>query len=63
MLLLTPPLLLSGALEGLPLAPLGLLGLTPPLMYIAGQARLHDGRRAAFGLDRLPGLALNRHVG
>ena len=56
MLLLTPPLLLSGALEGLPLAPLGLLGLTPPLMYIAGQARLHDGRRALSGLTGFPAL-------
>ena len=41
MLLLTPPLLKAGALADLPLAPLGCLGLAPPLMYIAGQMRLH----------------------
>ena len=41
MLLLTPPLLFTSALTGLPLAPLGLLGLAPPLMYIASQMRLH----------------------
>ena len=41
MLLLTPPLLQAGALADLPLAPLGLLALAPPLMYIAGQMRLH----------------------
>ncbi len=56
MLLLTPPLLLSGALEGLPLAPLGLLGLAPPLMYIASQARLYDKRRALAGLTAFPAL-------
>lgn len=42
MLLLTPPLLLVDGLAGLPLAPLGLLALAPPLMYIAGQIRLYD---------------------
>ena len=42
MLLLTPPLLLAGALAGLPLAPLGLLSLAPPLMYAAAQMRLSD---------------------
>ncbi len=56
MLLLTPPLLLTGALEGLPLAPLGLLGLAPPLMYIASQARLYDKRDALGGLTAFPAL-------
>ena len=42
MLLLTPPLLLADALTGLPLAPLGLLSLASPLMYVAGQIRLYD---------------------
>ena len=56
MLLLTPPLLLTGALEGLPLAPLGLLGLAPPLMYIASQARLYDKRGALSGLTAFPAL-------
>ncbi len=56
MLLLTPPLLLAGALDGLPLAPLGLLGLAPPLMYIASQARLYDRRRALAGLTAFPAL-------
>ena len=40
MLLLTPPLLLTEGLAGLPLAPLGLLALAPPMMYIASQMRL-----------------------
>lgn len=56
MLLMTPPLLLLGALEGLPLAPLGLLGLAPPLMYIASQARLYDMRGAVSGLTAFPAL-------
>lgn len=41
MLLLTPPLLLAGGLKGLSLAPLGIIGLAPPLMYIAGQRQLY----------------------
>jgi len=42
LLLLTPPLLLANALADLPLAPLGIVGLAPPLMYVVGQMRLHD---------------------
>ena len=42
MLLLSPPLLLSDALANMSLAPLGLIGLAPPLMYIASQMRLYD---------------------
>ena len=56
MLLLTPPLLLTDALVGLPLAPLGLLGLAPPLMYVAGQMRLHDNWLR--GLSAFPALLL-----
>lgn len=52
MLLLTPPLLLADALAHLPLAPLGLLGLAPPLMYVASQMRLRDLR----GLSGFPAL-------
>ncbi len=37
LLLLTPPLLLGEALHNLPLAPLGVIGLIPPLMYVASQ--------------------------
>ncbi len=42
LLLLTPPLLINNALTHLPLAPLGIIGLAPPLMYVVGQMRLHD---------------------
>ncbi len=48
MLLLTPPLLLLGGLPGVSLAPLGLIGLAPPLMYVASQLRLYA--------DPLPGI-------
>lgn len=42
LLLLTPPLLLTNALNQIPLAPLGIVGLAPPLMYIVSQMRLHN---------------------
>ena len=42
LLLLTPPLLLADTLSELPLAPLGLVGLVPPLMYLSSQIRLYD---------------------
>lgn len=42
LLLLTPPLLLADTLSGLPLAPLGLVGLVPPLMYLSSQIRLYN---------------------
>ena len=42
LLLLTPPLLLANALTGLPLAPLGLIGLAPPLMCLASQIHLYE---------------------
>ncbi len=41
MLLLTPPLLLADGLAGLSLAPLGFIGLAPPMMYAAGQKQLY----------------------
>jgi cellulose synthase/poly-beta-1,6-N-acetylglucosamine synthase-like glycosyltransferase len=42
LLLLTPPLLLTNNLNNVSLAPLGIMGLAPPTMYIVGQMRLHD---------------------
>ncbi len=54
MLLLTPPLLLSGWLGGLSLAPLGIIGLAPPLMYAAGQKQLN--RRWLQALTAFPTL-------
>ena len=41
LLLLTPPLMLLGVLDGLPLAPLGLVGLGPPLLYLVSQRALY----------------------
>jgi hypothetical protein len=40
MLLLTPPLLLNKGLASLPLAPVGIIGLIPPLMYLVSQEAL-----------------------
>ncbi len=56
MLLLTPPLLLADGLGSLTLAPLGIIGLAPPLMYIAGQMQLHRTRGAARALTAFPAL-------
>ena len=54
MLLLTPPLLLADGLAGLSLAPLGFIGLAPPMMYIAGQRRLYrDWPRAMTAFPAL----------
>lgn len=41
LLLLTPPLLYFNALEGIPLEPLGIIGLAPPLMILIGQWLLY----------------------
>ena len=54
LLLLTPPLLLTGALAELPLAPLGLLSLAPPLMYLSSQISLY--RDWLSGLKAFPAL-------
>lgn len=54
LLLLTPPLLLADSLSNLPLAPLGLVGLAPPLMYLSSQIRLYDNWLA--GLKAFPAL-------
>lgn len=43
LLLLTPPLLLTRQLGSLPLAPLGLVGVVPPIMYIISQRALYPG--------------------
>lgn len=56
LLLLTPPLLLSNALLDLPLAPLGIIGLAPPLMYVLSQMRLHKHWRSR--LKAFPALLL-----
>ncbi len=56
MLLLTPPLLQAEALAGLSLAPLGIIGLAPPLMYIASQTRLYGKRGALNMLSDFPAL-------
>ena len=40
-LLLTPPLMLAGTLEHLALAPLGLVGIAPPLLYLVSQRSLY----------------------
>jgi cellulose synthase/poly-beta-1,6-N-acetylglucosamine synthase-like glycosyltransferase len=55
LLLLTPPLLLAEALHSLPLAPLGLIGLVPPLMYMASQ---RDNPHARRNLLAFPALLL-----
>ncbi len=41
LLLLTPPLMLDGALQRLPLAPLGLISLAPPLLFLVSQRQLY----------------------
>ncbi len=41
MLLLTPPLMLAHGLENLPLAPLGIMGLGPPLLFVITQRTLY----------------------
>ena len=56
MLLLTPPLLLAQGLGDLSLAPLGIIGLAPPLMYIASQTQLYPSRGALRALAAFPAL-------
>ena len=67
LLLLTPPLLYMDALEKITLAPLGLAGLGPPIVFLLSQQYLYDDwprRMLAFpvlvGLGT--GLALNNTV-
>lgn len=57
LLLLTPPLLLTRQMASLPLAPLGLVGLIPPLMYIISQKALY-GRAWLQNLLAFPALVL-----
>jgi len=45
LLLLTPPLLLTHHWQSLPLAPLGIIGLIPPLMYLISQRDSSAGWR------------------
>lgn len=64
LLLLTPPMLLSGALRALPLAPLGIIGLIPPLMYIVSQydnPQGHGRNLLAFPTLLLIGTGLIAH--
>ena len=56
MLLLTPPLLLAQGLADLSLAPLGIIGLAPPLMYVASQKQLYRSRGALRALTAFPAL-------
>ncbi|GAB4575443.1 MAG: glycosyltransferase [Anaerolineae bacterium] len=42
LLMLTPLLLATGALQRLPLAPLGLAGMGPPLLFLLSQRHLYD---------------------
>lgn len=61
MLLLSPVLILTGSLSSLPLAPIGLIGLIPPIMYALSQQALggHWLRRLiAFPLLLLIGTGL-----
>jgi cellulose synthase/poly-beta-1,6-N-acetylglucosamine synthase-like glycosyltransferase len=49
LLLLTPPLMLFGGINRIPLGPLGLAGLGPPLVFIASQRALYGNwKRRAF---------------
>jgi hypothetical protein len=56
MLLLTPPLLLSNKLASLPLAPVGLIGLIPPMMYFVSERAI--GGNWAKRLLAFPALLL-----
>lgn len=57
LLLLTPPLLVLGHLQHLSLAPLGLAGLGPPLVYLFSQRHLYpDWARRLLAFPVLMGL-------
>jgi cellulose synthase/poly-beta-1,6-N-acetylglucosamine synthase-like glycosyltransferase len=43
LLIMTPPLILADSVSDLPLAPLGILGILPPLMHLLTQHRIHRG--------------------
>jgi cellulose synthase/poly-beta-1,6-N-acetylglucosamine synthase-like glycosyltransferase len=67
LLLLTPPLLYMGVLEQVALAPLGLAGLGPPIVFLLSQQYLYDDwprRMLAFPvlLGLGTGLAMNNTV-
>jgi cellulose synthase/poly-beta-1,6-N-acetylglucosamine synthase-like glycosyltransferase len=54
LLLLTPPLIVAHGLHGLPLGPLGVLGLAPPLIYATSQHALYpDWRRRLLAFPLL----------
>jgi cellulose synthase/poly-beta-1,6-N-acetylglucosamine synthase-like glycosyltransferase len=67
LLLLSPPLLITGSLENLPLTPLGIAGVIPPVLYMLSQRHLHaDWPHRLLGFPILlgigTGLALNNSL-
>jgi cellulose synthase/poly-beta-1,6-N-acetylglucosamine synthase-like glycosyltransferase len=43
LLIMTPPLIIADAIADLPLAPLGILGILPPIMHLLTQYRINHG--------------------
>ncbi len=43
LLVMTPPLIMADSVSDLPLAPLGILGILPPLMHVLTQYRINRG--------------------
>ncbi len=67
LLFLTPPLMVARGLQGMPLGPLGLIGLGPPLIYIISQRALYaDWRQRILAFPVLlvlgTGIAWNNTV-
>lgn len=61
MLLLSPILILTGQLSSLPLAPIGLIGLIPPMMYLVSQQSINGAwgkRLLAFPILLMVGTGL-----
>ena len=57
MTLLTPPMMLAGVLDRLPLTPLGLISLLAPIMYVLSQRHLyHDWMRRLVAFPVLLGV-------
>lgn len=57
LLLLTPLLILNGGLSALPLAPLGIISLIPPIMYVSSQ-RIANPENTWHNLLAFPALLL-----
>lgn len=67
LLLLTPPLLLTGEIQRMPLGALGVIGLGPPLIYVVSQQALYrDWKRRMLGFPMLlalgTGIAWNNTI-